>query len=393
MTSRRRRTPAEVWQDALTGLRGLPVTLPLACRSLRRRPGRALLAAVAIAACLAGFVLFSAFIEGRAGAFTARVAPLRLPTDIVIAGEQPFNPAALQAAERRATVTQLEAGWAEDRYTAAGRLSVLWLPSTARLLSELNIVAGRLPVAPNEVLLPEKLPELTGATVGGTWALGPTEAATIVGVYRVGDDWLTQPILLRTSDGPLNRAFVWLSADRNDVATAATIAAALGGRALHRDTPRQDARALLLGVYAPGYGIATALFGFVSLGLLSVLLLSFIQRKRQFGVMKAVGLTNPELQFLLLAEGGMIVAAGAIVGIPTGMVLVSQLSARLGLTLTLRPGALAGAVVLAAAVFYLGSLIPATVSRQAPVDALLYNRRVYYNGNPSCARCGRCGGF
>jgi hypothetical protein len=49
-----------------------------------------------------------------------------------------------------------------------------------------------------------------------------------------------------------------------------------------------------------------------------------------------------------------------------------------------------GAVI---GVFYLGSLIPATISRQAPVAALLFNRRVYLNGNPSCARCGRCGGF
>jgi hypothetical protein len=75
------------------------------------------------------------------------------------------------------------------------------------------------------------------------------------------------------------------------------------------------------------------------------------------------------------------------------VLLIHQLEQRAGMTLTLRPGAVIGAVILAIGVFYLGSLIPATISRQAPVDALLFNRRVYLNGNPSCARCGRCGGF
>jgi hypothetical protein len=79
--------------------------------------------------------------------------------------------------------------------------------------------------------------------------------------------------------------------------------------------------------------------------------------------------------------------------VPAGIALIDWLNLVVETTLIFRPGSIIWAAVFSLVVFYLGSFIPATICRQAPVNALLFNRRVYLNGNPSCAQCGRCGGF
>lgn len=116
---------------------------------------------------------------------------------------------------------------------------------------------------------------------------------------------------------------------------------------------------------------------------------SLLGRKRALGVMRAVGGTTKELQRLLLLEAIVTSAPGIPLGLGTG-----QLVSRLVWGTWLASGAslLASAGIALGAVL-LGSLLPLLLLKNATTDQLLMNKPVYVIPNPSCAKCGACGGL
>lgn len=400
----RRRTAHEIWQDLRAGLAGLPATAPLALRSIRKRPLRALLVALSLAASVCTYMLFSAFLAGRIGSLTSRVEPLNLPADIVASAGAPFADGSLTALDRAAYVKTVEPAVRSDRLTPVGRRAMLIVGPGSRIFSAIEVVAGRLPQASGEVLVPESLATPAGLQPGSIFPMqvvvpGPNAPVAlpgvVVGIYRDTGDLLTVPLAVDPAvTGAANTALIWLQADRDPATVIGRVRSTLGAtEVLYRGTPATVAHGLVVGVYQAVFLMVFLVFVFAGLGLLTVLLLSFVQRKRQFGILKAAGFTNPELQYMLFAEGLMMAAVGIIIGVPVGIALIARLNLIVETTLILRPGAIVWGVVFALIVFYLGSYIPATICRQAPVNALLFNRRVYLNANPSCAQCGRCGGF
>ncbi len=120
-----------------------------------------------------------------------------------------------------------------------------------------------------------------------------------------------------------------------------------------------------------------------------VLAVAFLGRKRSLGVMKVLGATGADLRRLFALE--TCVLGGA--GIPLGMVA--------GLAVTAWAFGLAAATLscfLVSASFGLAALafgiyLPLRLIRNGSCDQLLNNRPVYALSNPSCAKCGLCGGF
>jgi ABC-type antimicrobial peptide transport system permease subunit len=120
-----------------------------------------------------------------------------------------------------------------------------------------------------------------------------------------------------------------------------------------------------------------------------VLAVAFLGRKRSLGVLKVLGGTSADLRRLFMLE--IFYVGGA--GIPIGTLL--------GLAVTVRAFGPKGATFpcfLISAFFGLAALalgiyLPLRLIRNGSCDQLLNNRPVYAATNPSCAKCGLCGGF
>lgn len=111
-------------------------------------------------------------------------------------------------------------------------------------------------------------------------------------------------------------------------------------------------------------------------GVANTLSLSVIERRREHGVLRAVGVTQPQLRQLLAVEGVLISTAGALIGIAvgvttglagTGIILGSSAEFRFGFDwrVTL------GCVVIALVAGLLASVVPARTATRVPVVAAL----------------------
>ncbi|SDL79128.1 FtsX-like permease family protein [Tessaracoccus oleiagri] len=111
-------------------------------------------------------------------------------------------------------------------------------------------------------------------------------------------------------------------------------------------------------------------------GVANTLSLSVIERRREHGVLRAVGVTQPQLRQLLAVEGVLISTAGALIGIALGLatgfagtaiILGSSAEFRFGLDwrVTL------GCVVIALVAGLLASVVPARTATRVPVVAAL----------------------
>ena len=107
------------------------------------------------------------------------------------------------------------------------------------------------------------------------------------------------------------------------------------------------------------------------IGVMNILLVSVRERRREIGVMKAMGTTQGQVCLLFLQEALLYAAAGGILGILAGYGLVEIAGRSIGLTAVIAPGdcALVAAAALAVGLFF-GAAPALRAGRLRPVDAL-----------------------
>jgi putative ABC transport system permease protein len=146
--------------------------------------------------------------------------------------------------------------------------------------------------------------------------------------------------------------------------------------------PNQALRAEALAVFDRAFAITGALQLLAALvafiGVLSALLSLQLERGREFGLMRAVGLTVRQFRGLVLLETGLLGATAGLLAMPTGLalawVLIFIINRRsFGWTMTLHadPGIFLQALVLAVVAALLAGIYPAwRMGRMAAAEAL-----------------------
>lgn len=132
---------------------------------------------------------------------------------------------------------------------------------------------------------------------------------------RTARQWLAVP-------GALTSVAVLLDNSRETDGAVARLAATLDGedgvRVLgwRQSSPEMDA-AVRIDDYG-AYVFNVVLFAIITLAILNAVMMSVLGRKREFGILQALGLTAPETGLVVLGEGLFLTAASGLVGMVLG---------------------------------------------------------------------------
>lgn len=128
-----------------------------------------------------------------------------------------------------------------------------------------------------------------------------------------------------------------------------------------------------ISVFTIGIGAVAALIG--GLGIMNTMIMSVLERKREIGVMKAIGATKRQIMTHFLTEAFLISVIGGAIGIVFGVIASQGLGSVLGffsvsaVTLDLIVGSFVFAIILG----IVGGLYPSwKAARLDPVEALRY---------------------
>lgn len=156
-----------------------------------------------------------------------------------------------------------------------------------------------------------------------------------------------------------------------------------------------EPRGVLLARMACGVALGAwrdVLFFLPFLGAASItclLTVSLMGRKRTLGIIRAVGGSTRNLHTLLLSEAAVAGIPGLALGLGSGQVLLKLVWG----TFCMSRSCLLGSSAIAFGAVALGSVVPLVLLRNATTDQLLMNKPVYVIPNPSCSKCGACGGI
>jgi putative ABC transport system permease protein len=130
-------------------------------------------------------------------------------------------------------------------------------------------------------------------------------------------------------------------------------------------------------------GIAAISLLVAGIGIMNIMIVSLIERTREIGILKALGMKSRTVLYIFLTESIIIGLIGAVIGIISGWVLANVVSLFLGrggiigsaLTITpiLTPEVLLGALGFGVGISVIFALYPAwRASKLKPVEALRY---------------------
>lgn len=226
---------------------------------------------------------------------------------------------AAAVADRTFYVQALVDGRPHDAGQQAAREGHGW--SSARL-GGLRLTAGTEPRRPGEVVLDRALGLPPGAPVTLLTATGPVPY-TVTGTLDAPGCYVADPTAATLSPGVQLIGLV-LTADADPATVAAAAGTVVGadarvltGTARGALEPRDDARTRWIGMQVLTATAALAAFMTIFV-VAATFAFTVAQRRRELGLLRAVGATGRQLRRMLYREALAVGAAGALVGLAVG---------------------------------------------------------------------------
>jgi putative ABC transport system permease protein len=364
----------------------------LALTQLRGAPGRATVSLAAIVASISLIVSMAIMVASFRSSVEGWLEQL-LPADAYLRAGATGDTALLSAADQRRIaalpgVRRAEFQREDLLQLAPGKPRVALLARTidpARATQSLPFVAPPIDVpadAPPPVWVSEAMVDLHGFAPGTVVELplaGETRRFTVAGVWRDYSRPRGTVVIERSryiamsGDDSATNAALWLDADTPIAALSASLASALpGGERLELGSPN-DIRRVSLSIFDRTFTVTYALelaamvIGLV--GLSSSFAALVVARRREFGVLRHLGMTRGEVRSMLAIEGALVSTVGIVIGLLLGGVIslilihvVNRQSFHWGMALSI-PWALLAAM--SAIVLGLSTLTATVAGRQA----------------------------
>lgn len=376
-----------------------------ALRQIRFYPGRIVATVVAIAIGIAFMVAVSVTMRTEQDAMGKQLAAYATNSDLSVSIERPTEDATsakiiktiestdgvAKAEVITSTVGMIEFG------DHADLLDVTALPSEDFRWSKLD--SGRWPEGPTEIALPKRMADDYGLSLGDKVevTLHETEEFTVVGLTKDPKSVLTQQraylssgslseeyypgfnyvIKLETGASaervaaaldPKIRDYVWTSS------SSTTEGYVIGTPDEIRDYVVEDimpgTNVLKYAVLA--FGVLALLVATIIIG--STFQILIAQRRRQIGLLRAVGASGSQVRGQFLFEAVLIGSIGSLAGIAAGILiafLASLYTGSIGFGLSIPPGELVIEFFLGVVITLIAALAPSLqTTRIAPLEAL-----------------------
>jgi putative ABC transport system permease protein len=326
--------------SALGRLMGSWVPGKLGRRNAGRNPRRTGITAAALMVGVALVTAVGVVLESATVSFT-KTTEETVHAELYIGGDQTsdrppsFDAGVLTRAAQVPGVAKVLGVWHEGATVDGGRapLTALNNPAALRDVFGVTAVEGNIDsLSPTQLLVDSELAAIEGLHVGSTMTLGLTRGDpttfTISGVYSVVDGYVDGFIV---SDALRPRfAVPQPQAAYLTLAPGATVAGTLPAvRALLADSPEVDAvdRA---GMISQETGDVDTMLSMVqillslailiaALGIINTLTLSVLERTRELGLLRAVGLGRAHTTAMVTVEAVVISVFGALLGMGVGI--------------------------------------------------------------------------
>jgi hypothetical protein len=310
----------------------------------------------------------------------------------------------------------------EQAYSPAGSVDVLYASPQATWFGRaISIESGRLPTSGDELIVPAWFARRARVTVGSTLKLLfprtplhrlEEQEFRVTGIFSTDFALADVPVIWEDSyhkhdlptlqeygirgAGARMLAMFDLGGARTDFQSAirdlqsafeALNASAAGGRIRYTlrvstgvvpDQAAIAARTLTQDIQMPAINALFLAFVFVAVGVFTVMLLSFYDRRRDIAIMKTVGIGNSDVAAVIIAEIAIVTVASVFVAAALSSFAVKSLSGSVWAGVlevkwgNILKGALVGFVVMA-----LSAAFPVSLAHVATVNQLLYDQRIY----------------
>ena len=257
----------------------------------------------------------------------SEIASLDLPTDLTALSASADVPVFISSGDRTLSVL----------------LRGLQFPESHVIYkTDSRLIDGSLPEGDGEIIIGKGLKDELDVNLGEEISIFTPDRAVeilkVVGVFDLGvaslnKNWLISTIGTAQSVGKLGDAVTSIEMQVSDVFRADENASAILER-LSRSallvtdwkSQNEDLLSGLNGQSVSSIMIQVFVIIAVSLGIASVLAITVVQKSRQIGILKAMGLKDSTTSFVFLFQGLALGIVGAVVGIAFGILLIIMFS-------------------------------------------------------------------
>jgi lipoprotein-releasing system permease protein len=247
------------------------------------------------------------------------------------------------------------------------------------------VVEGDFSLEEGEILVGTDFSERTGVAVGDTVPFvlpdGTTAEYRVAGIFDLGsaaaNDRLAflDPVSAQRALGVTEDQYSAIEIQVDDVFASTDVAGRLATDGVTVVDWQDENEELLSGLTAQSgssFLIQAFVMVAVALGIASTLAISAVQKNRQIGILKAMGMTDGAAGRIFLFQAAILGVAGVLVGIGFGYLLIWGFSfAPVEFDVAPSPSLIATAAVIGIAVAMLSSIIPSrSTSRLDPIEVI-----------------------
>lgn len=377
-------------------LRQLSAVTRLALKNMVRWRWRLATIFFLVAGSFSLFVLYSSMLSVSAQIGVAQTNDIKLPFDLMVIVEEGtpiLKETDLPIPRFRREILEIgEEAVAISAFTPMGKQEMLGIqPNSYFYQKSTEVIEGQWLTKSGDLVLPKEFAQQYQIRVGDKIPVYTVFAEglqlksefTLVGIFQP-DYQLAQPLILKQDAMKLmlkpqvNRFMI--EYDRSEAQLIHLVewmkTAYPKGTFLYSTVTYEMANQMLKQIFQPGQWLLVLIFMFMGIGVLTVALITFLERRRELAVMKSIGVSNLQIVYALSLEQGV----AGVVGVMTGILIIFQLGQRISwfsqvgksdLYLYMLQGALFTLVVMVAGISF-----PTILAKVATVNQLLFARNI-----------------
>ena len=342
------------------------------------------------------YVLYSGMLSVSTQVGMYRTETLTLPYDFMVLlpeGEQVKDIAELPMPKfKREILAYSEEAAAVSVFSNLGKQEILGLAENSQFFINQNTeLQGRWLQNKGEVVLPVTLANEQKIHLNDTMSVFTVGAdgrqrrlaLTVVGIFTPNYQ-LAQPLVMQAdalslmANAKTNRFIINYNREQAELVHLVEWmnSAYPDTPFLYSAVPSALADSLLQQIFEPGQWLLVLIFLFLGIGVLTVALMTFLERRRELAVLKAIGVSNNQIVISLAIEQG----SAGLAGILAGLIIVFQLSGYISWFSQVDMGNLRSYIWQSALftffVLAAGIAFPTVLARVATVNQLLFARNI-----------------